>query len=269
MPRQTELASVLLAAGLKVAEVEGWQARGSKTFGPIRGIICHHTAGARTGNYPSLRIVRDGRPGLSGPLSQLGLGRDGTWYVIAAGRANHAGSGSWKGQTAGNTCFIGIEAENVGDGTDPWPEVQLEAYARGVAALALHYGLDVDMVIGHKEWAPSRKIDPAFDRDPSNADMDAFREGVRSIMDGEAPAPALIPEKDAEDRPTVRRMAYRATGTLRDYVEEIQRAAGVDDDGWFGSQTEKAVRALQRAAGLVADGIVGPKTWPVILKALA
>ncbi len=42
---------------------------------------------------PSLGVIRDGRPGLKGPLSQLGLGRDGAYYVIAAGRAQHAGRG--------------------------------------------------------------------------------------------------------------------------------------------------------------------------------
>ena len=31
-----------------------------------------------------------------------GLGRDGTWFIVAAGRANHAGVGAWKGITAGN-----------------------------------------------------------------------------------------------------------------------------------------------------------------------
>lgn len=46
-----------------------------------------------------------------GPHAQLGLGRDGTFYIIAAGRCNHAGKGNWKGVTDGNGFFIGIEAE--------------------------------------------------------------------------------------------------------------------------------------------------------------
>src|SRR5580700_4344959 len=55
-----------------------------------------------------------------GPLAQLGLGRDGTFYVVAAGRCNQAGQGSWQGVTTGNSSFIGIEAENTGlsDGFD-------------------------------------------------------------------------------------------------------------------------------------------------------
>src|SRR5215208_469569 len=89
------LPEVLEEVGLKVAEQTGWRTRGHGDVGSIKGVICHHTAGARTGNMPSLGVVTNGRPGLSGPLAQLGLGRDGTWFVIAAGRASHAGKGEW------------------------------------------------------------------------------------------------------------------------------------------------------------------------------
>src|SRR5713226_4107492 len=120
------LPSVLKSAGLKVAVVDGWESRGRGDVGEIFGVICHHTAGPRDGNMPSLRTLIEGRPDLSGPLAQLGLGRDGTFYVIAAGRCNHAGKGVWQGVTTGNFSFIGIEAENTGLMDDsPWPAVQL------------------------------------------------------------------------------------------------------------------------------------------------
>src|SRR5215472_12378566 len=135
----TWLPDVLLGAGLKVAEQPGWQTRGTAEMGVVRGVMCHHTAGASTGNMPSLGVVTNGRPDLPGPLSQLCLGRDGTFFVVAAGRSNHAGIGNWQGITTGNTNFIGIEAENTGETTgpnaDPWPAVQLDAYRRGVAAI--------------------------------------------------------------------------------------------------------------------------------------
>src|SRR5262245_62937115 len=93
----TWLPAVLEAAGLKVAEVPGWRERGRADMPNVRGVMCHHTATARGGNMPTLELLVAGRaaangaPGLAGPLAQLGLGRDGTFYVIAAGRANHAG----------------------------------------------------------------------------------------------------------------------------------------------------------------------------------
>lgn len=40
----------------------------------------------------------------------------------------------------------------------------------------------------------------------------------------------------------------------------ISAGYSVERDGWFGDNTEAAVRAFQRRAGLVADGIAGPKT---------
>lgn len=174
MPNATWLADAL--SGCRVTELAGWQTRGRPgVFGPVKGVLCHHTAGPRTGNAPSLPTIINGRPDLPGPLSHLHLARDGTFTLIAAGRCNHAGAGDWQGITSGNTSFIGIEAENVGDGTDPWPDVQYEAYARGVAGILKHIGAPAIMCAGHKEYAPGRKIDPSFD-------MNAFRQKVSAFM---------------------------------------------------------------------------------------
>lgn len=156
----TDLASVLRKAGLNVIEVSGWKTRGHGGMNKPRGIIWHHTAtpARAEGNYPSLGTVTHGRKDLKGPLANLGLGRDGTWYVIAAGQAWHAGSGSYPG-LSGNIDTIGIEAEHPGTAGHPWPKKQLESYRKGSAALAKHYGIPASKVIGHKEWT-TRKVDP-------------------------------------------------------------------------------------------------------------
>ncbi|MGC4088188.1 MAG: N-acetylmuramoyl-L-alanine amidase [Polyangiaceae bacterium] len=247
---------VLKRAGLKVALTEAWEMRGHGDVGIIRGILCHHTAGPRSGNMPSLNTLVKGRPGLDGPLAQLGLGRDGTFYVVAAGLAYHAGKGFWQGVTTGNTSFIGIEAENTGLANDqPWPEVQMDAYRRGVAALLGHLGLPATACAGHKEFAlpKGRKIDPTFD-------MSSFRAGVAAILSGTLPAPPLIPASEPAapgktPRATLRRGAQGAL------VSTLQQLLGVKSDGNFGSITEARVRAVQRELALVPDGIVGPKTW--------
>ncbi|WP_407155650.1 N-acetylmuramoyl-L-alanine amidase [Bradyrhizobium sp. STM 3557] len=246
----TWLAEVLEEAGLKVAEQPGWRSRGRGEMGPVKGVICHHTAGPAKGIMPSLGIITNGRPDLAGPLAQLGLGRDGTYFVVAAGRCNHAGVGMWQGLSQGNQNFIGIEAENTGLPSDPWPAVQLDAYRRGVAAILKKIGANPIMCAGHKEYAlpQGRKDDPSFD-------MNEFRTQVASIMAGTAPAPTIIPAVDADGRPTLRR------GARGDLVRQLQADLKIDIDGSFGAITEAALRQFQRDHDLVPDGIVGPRTW--------
>ena len=188
-PRLTWLPDVLHGAGLKVSLVPGWETRGQDNIGRILGVICHYTATADTSrNMPTLDLLMKGRPDLAGPLCQLGLGRDGTYYVVASGRANHAGAGEWNGITTGNSSFVGIEAENSGRSSDPWPDIQLDAYHRGVAAILRHVGRAAASCCGHREFAlPSgRKRDP-------NLDMDDFRLRVAAILGGTAPPPSLFP----------------------------------------------------------------------------
>jgi peptidoglycan hydrolase-like protein with peptidoglycan-binding domain len=189
----------------------------------------------------------------------VGLGRDGTFYVIAAGRANHAGAGGWRGITTGNGSFIGIEAENTGKAPDSWPSRQLDAYCRGAAAILEHIGATEEMCCGHKEYArpPGRK------GDPHTLVMSEFRANVAQCLRGRHTPAALVPATDASDRPTLRR-AFQ--GNPRFLVEIVQRAVGCTKvDGVFGPLTEAAVRQFQRAHGLLPDGIVGPKTWNVLL----
>jgi hypothetical protein len=250
----TWLPRVLENAGLKVATEFGWETRGRGEMGVVLGVMCHHTAGWGAGNMPSMRVLVNGRPDLPGPLSQLGLGRDGTYYVIAAGRCNHAGAGAWKGITRGNTHFIGIEAEHSGVASAQWPEAQLRAYVHGVAAILAHVRRGVDFCVGHKEWAPTRKRDPVFE-------MPAFRTRVAEVLNGAVLPLPLIPAAEppaasgAPGRPTVRR------GSRGRAVEEAQGLLGLTVTGEFGASMEATVRAFQSRRGLVPDGIIGPKTW--------
>lgn len=174
----TWLAPVLRAAGLKVTEEPGWETRGHGDASHTLGVLCHHTAGPLGhGCDPSLGVVEHGRPDLPGPLAQLLLDREGGYHCVAAGLAYHAGKGEWQGIALGNSHFIGIEAENTGLPNDPWPEVQMTAYATGCAAILKHIGAKPIMCAGHKEYARprGRKSDPDFD-------MDAFRFRVATAM---------------------------------------------------------------------------------------
>ena len=166
---------------VRVEFIDGWEERSTASLPRLNpgGIVCHHTAGkGHAFDYPSLGIVRDGRPDLSGPLAQFGIGRHtGTVYVIAAGKANHAGPGGWNG-LSGNASVWGIEAENDGE-HEPWAAVSLRSYLLLCVALARHTGFGADMICGHREWT-SEKIDP------TGIDMDWFRGEVQRVLDGGA-----------------------------------------------------------------------------------
>lgn len=159
MTRALWIPDQLEAAGLTVIREWGWDLRGSPSFNP-QGVVCHHTASAPGNNAPSLGICINGRPDLPGPLCQILIARDGTCHVIASGTANHAGAGGWRGLT-GNTSVFGIEVENNGLG-EPWSDHLLDVFARACAALLRGMGdTDADNVCLHREWAPTRKPDPA------------------------------------------------------------------------------------------------------------
>lgn len=62
------------------------------------------------------------------------------------------------------------------------------------------------------------------------------------------------------------RAGAASTPTLRydsagDAVRALQRRLGVQVTGWFGPETERAVRRFEAERGLVVNGVVGRRTW--------
>ncbi|MEU3945469.1 LysM peptidoglycan-binding domain-containing protein [Streptomyces sp. NPDC029526] len=168
--------AALKAEGLTVVEVGNWREhhRNAKgPWGPVHGVMIHHTV--TKGTQRTVDICRHGYAALPGPLCHGVIAKDGTVYLVGYGRANHAGSGDDdvlravigekalpvddEANTDGNRHFYGFECENLGDGEDPWPAVQLEAIERAAAAVCRHHGWNERSVIGHLEWQPG-KVDP-------------------------------------------------------------------------------------------------------------
>lgn len=279
MTYYTGLARVLRDAGLKVVEVPGWKTRGHGGMGRIKGILAHHTAGPHqsraSSNYPSLAVVRDGRPGLPGPLAQLGIGYDGTWYVIAAGRAWHAGRVD--NNKYGNDHALGIEAENPGDGS-AWPKAQYESYVRGVAALIAEWGGKIQ-VRGHKEAAVprGRKIDPTLNMDRFRADVGKVNLGKDfkpskptggGVKPKPRPKPAPKPKAPVTTNHKYARLrvdGVRGPVTVRAWQHLL---AAIDQykgriDGRWGPLSIKAEQRWLRGLGYYTgriDGIEGPMT---------
>jgi hypothetical protein len=172
MPRALWLPDQLQKYGLVVNLVSGWETRGSSSFGP-ECVVVHHDAIAG-GNTAGLNVVINGRKDLAGPLANVYLARNGIAFIVASGRANHAGEGSWRG-VRGNAKALGIEAANNGVG-EPWPLCQLDAYYRMVAAMLEYLGRDEGWACGHKEWRSSKP-------DPYGIDMNEFRSKVKYFLD--------------------------------------------------------------------------------------
>lgn len=159
---------------------------GHGTMGEIMGCMLHHTATPNSymphADIPTLKILREGRSDLAGPLCNYGLARSGAIWLITDGLGWHAGKGEYRGVTLGATHFLGIEAENGGRGADkdPWPDAQLDAYQRLVASI-LHEKGDKDTTwdIRHARWAlpAGRKTDTA------GFDLTAFDRKVQAMLD--------------------------------------------------------------------------------------
>lgn len=155
------LADAARLTGYPVVEVAGWKGRGHGGMRVLEGVVCHHTAGPKLGNMPSLGVITNGRAGLAGPLANYGLGRDGTIYTVAAGCAWHAGVSAWSGFYDLNDEFLGIEAEDDGDGR--WTQQQLDSYPRLVASILYFCRRGSDRATAHRECCipKGRKPDPA------------------------------------------------------------------------------------------------------------
>ena len=189
-----QLQRALLGEHLAVKAPRGWENHErddetGKPFGPVHGVIVHHTA-----SHDSFKVIWNGYGGLPGPLAHAYIDKAGVVWLTSAGRANHAGLGDRDVFNAvkaesyatrppvpnernadGNDCFYGFECENLGDGKDPWPRVQLVAMVKATAAICRFYGWTAKSVIGHKEWT-NQKVDPR------GIDMPKFRADVAACL---------------------------------------------------------------------------------------
>ncbi|MEU0991251.1 peptidoglycan-binding protein [Streptomyces sp. NPDC005953] len=179
MAQPTSAATFLQALrdeGLTVIEVGNWRThnRNSKgPFGPVHGVMIHHTVTKGTAN--TVALCRDGHSTLPGPLCHGVIDKEGVVHLVGYGRTNHAGAGDPdvlqaviderqlpgdnEATADGNRHFYGFECINLGDGKDPWPAAQLLAIEQVSAAICRVHGWSARSVIGHLEWQPG-KIDP-------------------------------------------------------------------------------------------------------------
>ncbi|MFJ6386458.1 N-acetylmuramoyl-L-alanine amidase [Streptomyces sp. NPDC091972] len=282
-----KMLAALKAEGLTVHEHAGWKTHNrdtatGKTFGPVHGVLIHHTAG-----HNDREVCFNGRTGLPGPLCHSWLGKSAGLWMLGNGRANHAGLVDGdvihalvaessplpkddRADTDGNDCLYGLEIENLGNGKDPYPDVQYRQAVLWAAAICRAHGWSEKSVAGHKEVQPG-KIDPSFD-------MDAFRADVKKQL-AKTPGKTATTPPPAASKPTVdlsRLIAAAKTdpGAKQGHVTymagtNLTEAALVKlgylgktyaGDGSFGSTTVTAYGKWQRHLGYRgadANGIPG------------
>lgn len=174
------LADAIRDEDAQVVEHSGWKTRTMRPFDdytPV-GVVDHHTAGSAvlTG-YPGPPYYRNSALEEKCNVTIRG---DGLVVVLNAGWAFDSGSGSRKvldavrndqplpslagltSDTGGNRWFIDIEVQHLGNG-DPIDPRQYDALILTNVAICRRMGWDPRFrVVGHREWAPDRKIDPRW-----------------------------------------------------------------------------------------------------------
>ena len=159
----TWLLPVLRDVGLDVKTVSGWESRGrprsTGEFDP-RAILTHHTGAKGAGAHPSLGIVTRGRSDLPGPLCHVLTARTGVVWLVAAGRANHAGVAKKSGPVPagdGNAELIGNEVDT--SGFQEMPQVQRDAAVLVAAAVLRHLDQGPTWARLHAETSVTGKWD--------------------------------------------------------------------------------------------------------------
>jgi hypothetical protein len=203
---------------LKTVEMPDWNQYGHGDFGQIWGVMVHHTGNANA----DAMSIRNGRPDLAGPLSNLHIAQDGTVTVVAAGVCWHAGYGSYPGipTNGGNQVLIGIECAWPRDTSitpatqtrERWPDPQIIAMRDTVAAILDRLGYGPDRVIAHKEYAGRSQ----GKWDPGNLDMNWFRSEVGLAQRGQ-----FIPKPTPVPTPPDTSKVYPRDYTDRELLEDI------------------------------------------------
>lgn len=265
-----------LGAG-RVRALDGWDKRGHGDFKDIRGIMFHHTGNGRA----TPESIRDGRPDLAGPVSQMHISQDGIVTVVAVGVAWHAGEGSlpWVPTNMGNWHLIGVECAwpmdtSITEATqlrEAWPDKEIIAMRDTAAAVLKRLVFGSDRATTHKEYAGQAqgKWDPGH-FDPTWFRGEVAKDLAGVVFPGEGSAdhtPAPVPAPTPPVNQYAHILLYRGMTGLP--VVKLQTAlkrylSKLVVDGVYGPATEDAVRWYQaqkyRKPALEVDGIVGPAT---------
>lgn len=151
---------------------------------------------SRNGQRIRLCVLHsDASPSMAGTIDWLSRRESKVSYHYSVGRSGliyrhvpddlsawHAGKSDWRGETDGkggvNDFSLGVNLSNRQDGTEKYPDAQLDAAARLVAALCIDYRIPASAITTHTLCARpiGRKKDP-YPNEPT-FDLMAFLDRV-------------------------------------------------------------------------------------------
>lgn len=219
--------------------------------------LSHHTATRRTmGSTPALRVVKQGRVDVPGPLANGYMGFDLVYRIITMGVANHSGKGGPMvfgsrviPKDLGAYYLWGTEYEgglDINDFTPSYRRMMGLANAGICEYLAARnsfftndpYALHAE----HSSWAPLRKIDRlGYNRSKGIDEIKVGLGTAPAVVEPLAATPELINER-------LQLMGIAIGGRLQDYdrkaVYTYQNrqvypvAPRLVPDSWWGKKTE-------------------------------
>lgn len=256
-------------------EYHGWETRGRGPMGEVHGIIIHHTGSdSQSDNYLQFLAV-DGRGDLPAPLCNVSTDMDGDLWLIATGRANHAGGGSSEimqhvikedyaataykqelrpgpdnlGGTFCNGSYYGNEVRY--DGGQPMTDKQFAAAVRWAAAVCDFHGWSAQSVIGHREHTTRKP-------DPGNCPMYKFRLAVSGLLAAgppKTPGDVKPPPTPTGDEMSAQDVSDGIRMYMRDFFKDEQGTGDtiLDDMRVHNEKVEEQLGKLVSAVeGLVA-----------------
>jgi Putative peptidoglycan binding domain len=270
--------------GLTVRAMTGWRDRGRASGNTFEVLGCHHTGAA----VEIDSVLRNGRPGVPGPLCNVALHKNGDVVLVASGRANHFGKATWP-----NNRSLGVEATGPQKTGVKFPNrAAYELLAVGFCrfrgdadprkVVKSDVGIPVHLVAAHKEVAVfednpkryGRKPDPAFeDTDKLMTGtlahgfsvggggvrlIDTFRARVHARM---TPAPP----------PFQTTLVLNATGPAVTAVQHnlnrfLTPAERIPENGRFDTRTRDVLIKWQRRRLIQESSVgkVGRGTWEML-----
>lgn len=149
-----------------------------------------------------------------------------------------------------NICYVGDGKPN---------EKQLKTLKERANYNRKRFGLSANAVKGHREFSGQSTSCPGLG-------MGEFRKSLTGAASSNQTATDHTKEKKSKWVPVSGNWTEQ---TLKkwDYgkpVKQLQKLLGVKDDGYFGSDTESAVKIAQKSAKIAIDGLAGKDTYKAL-----